>query len=227
MTQFQLRFALVSVLSTALFFSAAQAKRPKAAANASTEDVTACVASDASSGDVSSDACAVNLPPDRTGDDAPTIVMDGVSDDSDDVEKPRSTRELQQALRELDKLGDDAPVPCDGGDLSIIGEVDDVQNLIVSPMDIASIRAEPGENGNGRKHGRVIIQLCPATAKKVREARSVEKFRFSGEAVPFADGKIAINAAGEISIDRETLERAKVEAELLRRTCLVQCSWSQ
>jgi hypothetical protein len=227
MTQFQPRFALACALSSALFFSAAQAKRPKAAANTSTEDVTVCVASDASSGDVPDDACAVNLPPDRTGDDTPAIIMDGVSDDSDDIKKPRPTKELQQALRELDKLGDDEPVPCDGGDLSIIGVVDDVQNLIVNPMDIASIRAEPGENDNGRKQGRVIIQLCPSTAKNVREARSVETFMFSGESVPLIDGKIAINAAGEISIDRETLERAKVEAELLRRTCLVQCSWSQ
>jgi hypothetical protein len=227
MTEFQLRFALICVLSSALFFNVSQAKRPKAVANASSEDAAVCVALDASSVDVPSDVCAVNLSPDRTGNAAPGIVMEGVSDNADDIEKPRSIKELQQALRELDKLDDDASVPCDGGDLSIFGEVDDYQNLIVNAMDVASIRAEAGEGDKGRKHGRVIIQLCPTTAKRVREVRSIEKFRFSGESIPLVDGKIAISAAGEISIDRDTLERAKIEAELLRRTCLVQCSWSQ
>ncbi len=227
MTQFRLGFALVCMLSGAFFFSGAQAKRLKAVASAPAEDAAVCVASDASSGDVPSDACAVNLPPDKTGNDTPTIVIDSVSDDSDDIGKPISMKELQQALRELNKLGDDTIAPCDGGNLSIRGEVNHLQNLIVNAMDVASITAESGEDDNGRKLGRVIIQLCPIIANNVRDARSIRNFRFFGEAVPLADGNIAINAAGEISIDRETLERAKIEAELLRRTCLVQCSWSQ
>jgi hypothetical protein len=207
--------------------SAALARKPKPAADATPaagatyEDSAVCEAVSADAQDVSSDACAVNLPPERNEQDAPGIEMAAASDDPG---QPRSMKELQQALRDLNKLGDDTMAPCDGGDLSIRGEIDNLRNLIVTPMDIGTIRAVAGDE---RPHGRVIIQLCPAAAENVRKARLLSAFHFYRESIPMTDGKIAINADGEISIDRPTLKQAEIEAELMRRSCVVECSWSQ
>ncbi len=227
MTQFQHRFALACALACLFIHSATHARKPKLGADATpatdvaSEGAAVCEAVSADAHDISSDACAVNMLPNRNGEDAPTVGMDIASDDA---EHPRSMKALRQALRDLNNLGDDANSPCDGSDLSILGEVDNLENLVVNPMDIATIRAVAGDE---RPRGRVIIQLCPVTAEKVRKARLVSKFYFYRESIPVADGKIAINADGEIMIDRPTLEQADIEAELTRRTCNVQCAWSQ
>jgi hypothetical protein len=214
MTHFRLRFEVACAVSSVIIFGAAQAKRPKATVNAAAVDAAGCEASDVSSG-----ACAATLPADGSPDRASYS-----TDNSSDATTPRSIKELRQALRELNKLEDDSMAPCDLGQLSIRGEVDSHNDLIVTATDIAVARTDTINSNDKHPSGQLVLKLCPAPARDLQRARTVSMFRFSGVDMPFVAGEPnIINPKGEIRIDRPTQEYADIEAELLRRTCVSQC----
>lgn len=225
MHQSHSRISLWILLGLAAFHCEASAEQVRKETAPDKAKIGTCVAVDEDSPEaLSGEACAVNVRPNRhDGDETSSARHEILAAGASEAEaiKPMTMEQLRKAVGDLN-TSDDALVACEGSSLSITGEVNRTQNLVITTFDVKSIRTDPTKKDNGA--ARVILELCPVAAGHVRAAKRFSDFIYYGDNVPLVNQRVAINAAGEIHVERDSVERAELEVELFRRTCMSECS---